>query len=144
MVIYFYAKTLGFDVLEGGGLEMPAGAVEISADDYSRLFDGQSRQKRIAADSSGHPILIDQPEASLEVQEINERAWRDVRLKETDGVVARHRDELEAGLKSTLSSEQYNELQTYRHLLRSWPENERFPSIDYRPHNPNWFATRSQ
>ncbi|ANF84668.1 Phage tail protein [Pseudomonas antarctica] len=144
MNIYFYEKTLGFDVLAERGSEVPEGAVEISVNAYAELFEGQSKQKRIAADSAGYPILVDQLAASIEVQEINERAWRDTQLKETDGVIARHRDELEAGLKSTLSTEQYNELQTYRRLLRSWPESEHFPLFDHRPFGPIWFLTQSQ
>lgn len=66
-----------------------------------------------------------------------ERSWRDNQLGETDALVARHRDELEIG-PTTLSGDQYQELQAYRRALRDWPGAERFPQSDNRPLQPEW------
>ncbi|MCP1480520.1 hypothetical protein J2Y88_002831 [Pseudomonas chlororaphis] len=62
-----------------------------------------------------------------------ERVWRDSQLLQTDGIVARHRDELEAGIDTTISSADYESLQVYRRALRSWPESSGFPSVAARP-----------
>ncbi|MGN7738838.1 phage tail assembly chaperone [Pseudomonas sp. 22526] len=62
-----------------------------------------------------------------------ERVWRDSQLLQTDGLVARHRDELEAGGDTTISTADYESLQAYRRALRSWPESSDFPSVVARP-----------
>ncbi|OFO71643.1 phage tail protein [Achromobacter xylosoxidans] len=71
-----------------------------------------------------------------------ERAWRGAQLDATEALVQRHRDELENGANTTLSAEQYQELQVYRHALREWPETEGFPSTDLRPVAPAWLPQR--
>lgn len=81
----------------------------------------------------GYPILVDPPSVSAEVSASNERAWRDSELFQTDGLVARHRDELEAGAATTLSAAEYESLQTYRRNLRNWPVTEAFPALTGRP-----------
>ncbi|MGE8178927.1 phage tail assembly chaperone [Pseudomonas fluorescens] len=66
-------------------------------------------------------------------QEEAERAWRDSELFLTDSLVARHRDELETGIATTLSAAEYETLQTYRRNLRNWPATEEFPALTERP-----------
>jgi hypothetical protein len=73
-----------------------------------------------------------------------ERVWRDARLAATDGVVSRHRDELEEGAATTLTAEQYTALQTYRRQLRDWPQGAEFPQVDHRPIAPLWLAEQTQ
>lgn len=141
MVVYFFAETLGFDVLEGGSSHPPVGAVEITNEEYSRLFEGQSQQRRIEADSTGYPILVDQLEATLEVQESNERVWRNTQLGQTDGIVSRHRDEMESGVTTVLTAEQYTKLQAYRRQLRDWPQEGEFPLMEHRPMVPSWLES---
>lgn len=67
-----------------------------------------------------------------------ERAWRGARLNATDALVQRHRDEIEDGAATTLSSEQYQQLQAYRRALREWPESPDFPASEKRPAPPAW------
>lgn len=55
-------------------------------------------------------------------------------------MIARHRDELEAERSTTLTVEQYKQLQGYRHDLRDWPESAHFPELEYRPEQPAWLA----
>ncbi|ROM99167.1 phage tail assembly chaperone [Pseudomonas brassicacearum] len=73
------------------------------------------------------------PMSSALEQEGAERAWRDSELFQTDGLVARHRDELETGAATTLSAAEYEALQTYRRNLRNWPATEEFPEFTVRP-----------
>jgi hypothetical protein len=119
---------------------MPDDVVEISAEDHAALLTGQSEGKVIAWGDDGYPVLVDPPPPSLEVCAAIEREWRDGRLAATDGVVSRHRDELEEGLETTLTPAQYTELQAYRRALRNWPEAGEFPLIEHRPLPPSWLT----
>lgn len=121
---------------------VPEDCIEISRENHRALLDGQSGGMVIAADESGSPVLVDPPPPSPERLAAVERAWRDMRLAETDGVVARHRDEVEAGAATTLTTEQYTELQAYRQALRKWPEAGEFPLADHRPAAPLWLASQ--
>lgn len=141
---FFDAKTLGFIIVEGPGEAIPKGAVEVSSEEYESLFMGQESGKRIAADKKGRPVLVDLPPASAETLAQNERWWRDTQLTQSDGIVSRHRDEIEGGSSTTLTLEQYGELQAYRRLLRDWPSAGEFPLSDHRPSAPHWLAELTQ
>ncbi|KDD65579.1 phage tail protein [Pseudomonas mandelii PD30] len=116
------------------------GGVEITLEEHAALLQGQSDGKRIEADAGGAPVLVDPPLPSPEFFAGVERAWRDGQLAATDGVVSRHRDELEEDLETTLTPTQYTELQAYRRDLRNWPEAGEFPLIEHRPPAPGWLA----
>lgn len=119
---------------------IPADAVEITAEFHAELLAGQSPTKVIACGDDGYPFLGDRPPPSPEDLAAIERAWRDGKLAATDGVVSRHRDEVETGGATTLTPEQYSQLQQYRQALRNWPESGAFPLIDHRPPAPEWLA----
>lgn len=119
---------------------MPADVVKISAEYHAELMEGQSQGRVIAWDDDGVPVLVDPPEPSDQELATTERVWRDLRLSETDGVVTRHRDELEEGIEPTLTVEQYTELQEYRRALRNWPESDEFPLAEHRPVTPTWLS----
>lgn len=119
---------------------IPADAVEITKEWHTELFNGQSAGLLIQSDDNGYPVLVDPPPPSPEYLAAIERAWRDGKLAATDGVVSRHRDELEADGATTLTPEQYSQLQQYRKALRNWPESGAFPLIDHRPPAPEWLA----
>ncbi|WP_458379199.1 phage tail assembly chaperone [Pseudomonas chlororaphis] len=123
---------------------MPDDAVEISAERHAELLAGQSEGKVISWGTDGFPTLMNPPPPSAEELSAAERYWRDQQLSETDGVVARHRDELETGGETTLTSAQYSELQVYRRALRNWPESGEFPLVDHRPAAPPWLAEQIQ
>jgi hypothetical protein len=58
----FYSQaTGGFYLLEMHSEEIPADAVEISAEEHSFLIEGQSKGKQIQPDENGYPILVDPP-----------------------------------------------------------------------------------
>lgn len=126
-----------FEVTDNGG-------VEISDDDHAALFEPRSVPKIIGRGADGRPQLQDPPLPTPAELSLVERAWRNRQLLLTDGVVARHRDELEDGAQTTLLAEQYTELQTYRRALRNWPEAGEFPLIEHRPIAPSWLAEQPQ
>ncbi|MFJ2364488.1 phage tail protein [Pseudomonas sp. NPDC087697] len=122
---------------------IPEDAVELSVELHTELMAGQGNGKKINFDTVP-PTLIDRPAPSREQLAETERHWRGTQLATTDGVVARHRDELEEGSGTTLTPAQYAELQAYRRALRNWPEAGEFPLIDHRPPSPLWLTAQFQ
>jgi len=102
---------------------LPAGSVEIT--------DAEALAAQAAANVP-----------SLEVLVAEERFWRDGEIATTDPVVARQRDQVESGLPTTLTADQYKALQTYRQALRDWPESTAFPDSTKRPVAPEWLAAQ--
>ncbi|KAA8739131.1 phage tail protein [Pseudomonas koreensis] len=119
---------------------MPDDVVEITLENHTALMVGHAKGKEIGWDDQGYPVLIDPPTPSPEFFAEVERSWRDGQLAVTDGVVSRHRDELEEAQKTTLTPAQYSELQAYRRALRNWPETGEFPLTDHRPEAPTWLG----
>ncbi|MBP5108652.1 tail fiber assembly protein [Pseudomonas protegens] len=119
-------------------MSMPKDVVEIAAERHAELMAGQAAGLVIDWGKDGFPVLTDPPPPSAEDLAAVERAWRDQRLSTTDSVVTRHRDELEDGAATTLTAEQYAELQTYRRALRDWPEADKFHRTEHRPPAPVW------
>ncbi|WP_092401122.1 phage tail protein [Pseudomonas sp. NFACC39-1] len=142
----FSSKTTGgfYDDSIHSAEQIPQDAVEITQKLYAELHEGQSTGKRISSGETGYPILVDPPTQSHESLAGVERIWRDAQLVMTDGIVARHRDELEEVSETTLSVEQYLELQAFRRALRSWPEGKEFPLFDQRPIAPSWLLKHPQ
>lgn len=120
------------------------GGIEISDDEHAALFEPHQVVKIIGRGPDGRPELQDPPLPTADELAAIERAWRDNQLSLTDGVVTRHRDELEEGSETTLTATQYTELQTYRRELRGWPESGEFPLKEHRPVAPSWLAIQSQ
>ncbi|MCX9150563.1 tail fiber assembly protein [Pseudomonas sp. TB1-B1] len=123
---------------------IPPDAVEITVEVRAQLLAGNALGKSIAADENGYPVLVDAPPASAEELVSQERQWRDAQLALSDGVVSRHRDELEESQETTLTAAQYAELQSYRRALRNWPEAGEFPLIDHRPPAPLWLTGQTE
>jgi hypothetical protein len=142
--MFYSASTGGFYSREIHGENMPSDAMEITAVKHAELLAGQVAGRVIAGNEEGYPVLVDLPPPPPEMLVAIERHWRDERLLESDGVVSRHRDELEEGSASTLSVEQYAELQTFRRALRDWPQMGEFPLTDHRPPPPLWLADSLQ
>lgn len=117
---------------------IPGDAVEITDERHAEMLAGQSSGLKISSDENGYPVLIDPPPPSAAEQTVSERTWRDAQLAPTDAIVSRHRDEVEEGIATTLTAEQYTELQVYRRLLRDWPQGSEFPLADHRPVAPSW------
>lgn len=69
-----------------------------------------------------------------------DRSWRDAQLDATEWQVARHRDEKDIGLETTLSTDQFTDLLAYRQALRDWPAAMAFPDSTSRPRAPAWLT----
>lgn len=123
---------------------IPDDAVEITDEEHAALLTGQGEGKVITWGENGFPFLADPPAPSLEELAVVERAWRDLQLAATDSIVTRHRDELEDGSPTSLTAEQYAELQAYRRQLRDWPEVGEFPLSEHRPQVPAWLPKSTQ
>lgn len=143
--MYFSAQTGGFYDSEFHGpfepgnpdCVIPGDAVEISREQWADLLAGNAAGQIITV-KKGLPVLADPPPPTAEEFMSQERQWRDLQLTQTDGVVTRHRDELEDSAAPTLTAEQYTQLQAYRRALRSWPESGGFPLSEHRPPAPSW------
>jgi hypothetical protein len=59
--MFYSSQTNGFYSHSIHGENIPADAVEITAEQHQALLDGQSQGKVIAADSKGFPVLQDPP-----------------------------------------------------------------------------------
>ena len=136
MTVFFCAATSAFYDDDIYGDQLPKDAIEISEDLRQTLLEAQSSGKQITAGKNGQPVAVDPPGLNVEQQVQRERFWRDTELVRTDMLVARHRDELDAGRITTLTDEQYRQLQSYRLALRGWPEQTGFPDELLRPEVP--------
>ncbi|WP_456024641.1 phage tail assembly chaperone [Pseudomonas protegens] len=72
-----------------------------------------------------------------------ERHWRTTALSQSDWLVTRHRDELDAGVQTSLSSKQFAKLLTHRQALRDWPGANDTAAAESRPQPPKWLARMS-
>lgn len=84
------------------------------------------------------------PEKTVEETANEERRWRDVELQGVAWLRERHRDEVELGSATSLTSDEYGELLAYMQLLRDWPQSSKFPVQKYRPKKPSWIALQTQ
>lgn len=118
-----------------------ADAVEISNEQYTELLSQMEAGKRIVPGEDGFPYAADQLKPTEEQSEERERAWRDAQLQQYGGIRDRHRDELELGIATTLTAEQYADLLTLLQALRDWPQSEAFPNATSRPGVPESLST---
>ncbi|MBY8959144.1 hypothetical protein J1G18_17795 [Pseudomonas sp. MIS38] len=143
-IVFFSPTTCGAYRPEIHGADMPADVVEVAESVWQALLDELSvSPKKMSSRPDGQPVLIDPPPLDANELEAVERAWRDAQLALTDPLVSRHRDELEEGGESSLTVEQYTELQAYRRQLRDWPQGSQFPLAEHRPPTPTWLATQT-
>jgi len=147
--IYYSAKDCGFVFLaeraayDAAGT-WPSDAIEVTEEEW-RMFGQQPPPPgmRRGSDDEGRPAWVT-PKPTVEEATAHERAWRDRQLSGSDALVTRHRDELEAERDTTLTVDQYRELQAFRLLLRDWPVAEHFPDVEYRPVAPSWLTDQTE
>jgi hypothetical protein len=125
------------------GCTIPKGAKQITDELHADLVAAQSGGKLIVPDPEGYPIAIDPPPPDAETLAEAERVWRDGQLALTDPLVSRHRDEVEEGVSTSITTEQYAELQAYRRQLRDWPQGSLFPLAEHRPTAPIWLSEQA-
>lgn len=140
-IVFFSPSMCGAYRPDIHGEDMPADVVEVAASVWQSLLDELSTSpKKMSSRPDGQPVLIDPPALDADEQAVVERAWRDAQLALTDPLVSRHRDETEDGGETSLTADQYAELQAYRRQLRDWPQGEEFPLAEHRPPAPPWLA----
>lgn len=113
--------------------QRPQDAVEISDALWQALLAAQATGKIIEPGPDGRPRAVDPGASVLAEQRINARNQL---LASTDGLVARHRDEVESGAEPTLSIEAYRQLQVWRQALRDLTKDPNFPNVQFPP-RPN-------
>ncbi|TWC06440.1 MULTISPECIES: phage tail assembly chaperone [unclassified Pseudomonas] len=136
---FFCPETLGLYPGALYGNAIGKTCIEMSESEY-RVLAGHA----LAIDGDGRPVLASALPLTLEQLEAGERAWRDSELNRMEWLIARHRDEVDSGLPTSLIAEQYSELLVWRQLLRDWPAAGRFPATDYRPAKPEWISQKNQ
>ena len=103
--------------------------VEISEAQWYELMSAQSRGARIAVNEQRKPVVLDPlPLTRAQTAEMK-RAARDVALKSTDWLVARHQDEQLLGDGTTLTADQFALLLKYRQALRECSELPGWPNV---------------
>lgn len=119
---------------------IPEDSLEITQEQHTELLAGKSAGKVICWGTDGMPYLAYPPKPTKAELEAQARVWRDGQLLITDPLIVRHRDEQEVSDETTLTSEQYSQLQQYRKELRDWPQSELFPDDSQCPVAPPWLA----
>jgi hypothetical protein len=140
--VLFSASTRGVYVAGINSTDIPDDVIEIPQTYWISLLQQLAVTAKVIGvrADNGYPILVDPAPPSADEAADTERRWRTAQLAATDGLVARDRDELEDGGGTTLTTEQYAQLQTYRRQLRDWPQGSFFPFSEHRPLAPNWLA----
>jgi hypothetical protein len=113
--------------------------------DESRRICGQFENQQLGYAEEFLPA--DAPELQGGVVDqgaVTERAWRNTELASLVWLRDRHRDQLEIGGETTLTSEQFNELLVYMQALRDWPQSPDFPDSQHRPTASDWIAEQTQ
>lgn len=141
--VLFSAGTLGVYVPGINSTDIPEDVIEIPQAYWISLLQQMALVPKVIGvnPANGFPILVDPKLPTADQAADIERQWRTAQLTATDCLVARDRDELEDGGGTTLTTEQYTELQNYRRALREWPQGTFFPFSEHRPVAPRWLAT---
>lgn len=82
----FSQSTMGFYDPAINGADIPADAVDISAERHRDLLEAQALGHIIMADANGYPLAVPAPAPSLDELAALVRAERDRRLRDVDAV----------------------------------------------------------
>jgi hypothetical protein len=140
----YYSKTTQTTYVSGIHAAMPEDAVVITDQRFDEVIGNPIEGKVRGHDAGGLPILIDPPGLTLEQLAEAERQWRDGAISQVQWLINRHRDEIEIGLATTLTTEQFPELLAYVQSLRDWPQSPDFPDSQHRPTAPDWIAEQTK
>ncbi|WP_095153946.1 phage tail assembly chaperone [Pseudomonas sp. Irchel 3E13] len=120
------------------------GGVEITAVRHLELLAAGSAGQVVRPGKEGVPEIAEPAPPSDDVLRDIERSWRDSELSRYEWIVTRHRDEVEMGYDTSITSEQFAELMEYRKALRDWPAADAFPEQMSRPAPPDWLVQLNQ
>jgi hypothetical protein len=120
-------STRGFYDSVIHGENVPDDSIDLSDDEYQELIDGQSHGKVITVDANSRLVLQDPPApTSLQLADQVRRKRNDL-LSSSEYFVARHREQTEFGVPTTLDAAQFVNVLAYRQSLRDVPEQPDFP-----------------
>lgn len=85
--MYYSATTNGFYTQRVNDNNIPEDAVELTAEEYYQLFEGQMLGKIINPDDDGNPVLVNRPEPTLEDLARAAREKRNALLADTDYIM---------------------------------------------------------
>lgn len=140
MTIFFSPGLTGFfDTAIHSSEQIPGDVIEVSHARRGELLQGLSLGQAIRV-SGGELELFDRPEDPNYII-LRERSWRDTAISQVIWLRERHRDQLDIGVDTTLSAEQFSELLMYMQSLREWPRSEAFPDSSARPEPPPFLDT---
>jgi hypothetical protein len=139
--ILFSPSAIGF-FEAGHSLNIPEDVIEITDDERLYLLEEQSHGKSLVIGSDGRPCAVDRVPSKEEATS-KLLGKRNALLSQTDWLVLRHRDESELGLDgiTTITHEQYLELQGWRQALRRAPQQAGFPDGSL-PAAPTWLESK--
>lgn len=142
MTVFFCLEDGGFYPGEPYGDAVGKPCVELTDVQYLALRREIDAGKSIAViDGWPHAVV---PVMDADQTIAFERGWRDAELNRNEWLRNRHRDQLDLGIATTLSNEQFTELLTYLQALRDWPVAGSFPDPQQRPAPPDWIDQYTQ
>lgn len=131
---HYYSKTAGFLVSTLVN-EIPSDAIEITKGRHIEL-------QRL--ESEGFVILVENgdvitKEKPVEHQQEISRTIRNNEIESSMWVAERHRGQIELGIKTSISDNEFKDLLSYHQSLRDWTEHPGWPYVDM-PIAPDWLA----
>jgi len=133
---YMYSKTTNQFYIPGVHGDIPPDATVCSADVVRRVLSEIRHGFALSPAANGDPAVVEFAASLDELMEAA-RLRRDAVISSTMWIVERHRDQLELGIETSISTEKYTELLTYHQALRDWPARLGWPDIDM-PQSPEW------
>ena len=124
--IWFSPSTCGF-YREGVNASVPAGAIELTEEDVTALFDQQAAGKVIRPGPDGAPVATDPPAPGSDQLYANLRSRRDRLLSASDWTQMPD---------NALTGELRTAWASYRQALRDIPENTTDPAAAEWPAAP--------
>lgn len=144
MAAFYSPSERGFfDTALNSKKQIPTDAIAVNEAQRRELVAGISRGLLAQVSESGSLELVEPPIDPADVA-LAERAWRDAVLTSAAWLRERHRDQLEIGVPTTLTAEQFEGLLIFMQALREWPQSPEFPDSTHRPIAPTWLDEQVQ
>lgn len=124
-----------FEELEQAFGEIPFTAMSTASEDFVKAIYDNAVKGDYGPIADYVPVVVSADELAARA-----RLWRDQEISDSQWLIERHRDQVDAGNKTTLTAAQYSTLLAYRQALRDWPTVQNFPADASRPVAPDWLA----
>lgn len=127
-----YCPDLGFIDTDFWPHDLPAFAVEVTADRHAELLEELAQGRVLQQGDDGQPFTVDPPPPAEADLADAARRRRDFEIADTRWLIDRHRDEVSMGVTTTLTVEDYQLVLQHVQALRDLPEQDNFPlEIDW-------------